>query len=151
MRFNDAVIGVLTILLSLIVIIHVQSYPAQPGGRPGPALFPIVLSVLLMIAGSVLIVDGRRSRAPLFQILPELDAKGAGNIMLFLAAIVFYIVVSETLGFLATSFVVMVSMMSVLKARLKLGVPVAAGTTVLIYLIFNKILLVPLPRGILAF
>ncbi|MDR2726420.1 MAG: tripartite tricarboxylate transporter TctB family protein [Deltaproteobacteria bacterium] len=151
MRFNDAVIGVAAIIVGLLIFIHVQSFPSQAGGRPGPALFPATLAALLMIAGVVLVVQGHRAGGPLCQIPPELNARGVGNIMMTLGAIVFYVLVSEYLGFLLASFVVMVGMMLMLKARARIAIPVAAGTTLCIYAIFHKMLMVPLPRGLLAF
>ena len=151
MRFNDAVIGIFTILLGVIILIHVQSFPMQEGGRPGPALFPSALSILMIICGLVLIPGGLKSKAPLAQRLPELNAKGITNILLLLAGIVFYVFASETIGFLLTSFLVMVALMYMLKARLKMAIPVAIITTVCIYGIFNKFLMVPLPRGLLSF
>ena len=151
MRFNDAVIGIFTILLGVIILIHVQSFPMQEGGRPGPALFPSALSILMIICGLVLIPGGLKSKAPLAQRLPELNAKGITNILLLLAGIVFYVFASETIGFLLTSFLVMLALMYMLKARLKMAIPVAIITTVCIYGIFNKFLMVPLPRGLLSF
>ena len=151
MRFNDAVIGIFAILLGVLILFHVQSFPVQEGGRPGPALFPTALSVLMIICGLVLVPGGLKSKAPLVQRLPELDARGITNILLLLAGIVFYILVSETIGFLLTSFIVMVALMFMLKARLKMAIPVAVITTVCIYGIFNKFLMVPLPRGLLSF
>ena len=153
MRVNDAVLGLLAILLGIVVFVHVQSFPTQGDGHPGPSLFPSVLSVLFMIAGAVLIAQGLRCRAdqPWCQKLPELDARGIGNILLTLLAIVFYILVSERLGFLLTSFCVMFGLMVMLKARPLLALPVAAAMTLFIYLVFNKGLLVPLPRGLISF
>ena len=151
MRFNDSVIGLFAIIVGIVVFIHVQSFPAQADGRAGPALFPTVLSILFVVAGAVLVRDGRRSAAPLWQLLPDLDAKGISNILLTLGAIVFYILVSDKLGFLLSSFIVMATMMLMLKARAVIAMPVAAGTTLCIYAMFNKLLLVPLPRGIFSF
>lgn len=151
MRFNDALIGILAIILGIIVFIHVRSFPVQADGHAGPGLFPSVLAVLLVIVGGLLIRQGLRSGSPLFERLPELDARGLGNIMLTLGSIVFYVLVSEKLGFLLSSFIVMVAMMLMLKAKPLTAAPVAAATTLFIYGIFNKFLLVPLPRGIFYF
>ena len=151
MRFNDVVIGIAAIIAGIVIFIHVQSFPSQAGGRPGPALFPAILAVLLVVIGAVLVAQGRRSGEPLCQIPSDLDARGVGNIILTLGSIVFYVLASEFLGFLLTSFIVMVAMMLMLKARAVIAMPVAASTTLCIYAIFNKMLMVPLPRGILAF
>ena len=149
MRFNDAVIGILVILIGIIIFVHVQSFPAQEGGRPGPALFPEVLAILMIISGAVLVHGGVKSKAPLAERLPDLDGRGVANILLMLAGIVFYIAVSERIGFLLTSFIVMVALMYILKASIKMAIPVAIVTTLCIYGIFNKMLMVPLPKGLI--
>ncbi len=112
MRVNDAIIGLIAIVIGLAVLIHVQSFPAQAGGRPGPALFPSGLSVLFIISGIVLILQERckSEHQPWFERLPELNVKGIGNILVTLLAVVFYIFVSETIGFLLTSFIVMIAL-----------------------------------------
>ncbi len=153
MRVNDAIIGLIVILVGIIVFVHVQSFPLQEGGKPGPALFPMVLAGLFVIAGISLIIQERRrgEHAPWFERLPGLNARGIGNILITLLAIVFYILVSESIGFLLTSFIIMVCLMVLLKAEIKYAIPVAAVMTVFIYLVFHKGLLVPLPRGYIYF
>lgn len=151
MRLNDKLIGILSMILGLAVIVRVQFYPRLADGQPGPGLFPEVIGGLFMIVGMVLFWQARRSTAPLVTRLPELTAKGAGNILFTAGAVIFYILVSQPLGFLLTSFIIMVAMMALLKAKLTISIPVAAGTTICIYLIFNKLLLVPLPRGFFYF
>jgi putative tricarboxylic transport membrane protein len=151
MRFNDALIGVAVILLGIIVIIHVRSYPDMGDGMPGPSLFPTLLGALLIIAGAVQIPAGIKSRAPLATRLPEFNIKGIGNISLTILSVVFYICASETLGFILTSFCVMLVMMLALKAKPRTSVLVAGGATICIYVIFSRMLLVPLPAGLFSF
>ena len=150
MRFNDAFIGIGMIIFGLAVVVHVQSYPSM-GNMPGPSLFPTVIGVLLMIAGAVQIPGGIKSRAPLVAILPELTARGILNIIAIILGVVFYIYVSETLGFLLTSFCVMFVLMLILNAKPLPSALVAVITVLCAYLIFNKMLLVPLPRGLFYF
>ncbi|MDR1731131.1 MAG: tripartite tricarboxylate transporter TctB family protein [Synergistaceae bacterium] len=151
MRFNDAVIGIAAIIFGLAVILHVRSYPSMGDGMPGPALFPTILGILLIVIGTLQIPRGIKSRAPFAALLPELTARGAGNILLTLAGVIFYIYASDSLGFLPTSFCVMFVLMLVLKGNFFLSAAVAAGATLCIYLIFVKMLMVPLPAGIFAF
>ena len=153
MRMNDAIIGVIAILVGIGVLVHVQTFPGQENGQPGPALFPSALAGLFIISGIVLIFQESRKKehSPLFERLPELNARGISNILVTLAGIAIYILISETVGFLLTSFGIMVSLMLMLKAKIRHAIPVAAFTTVMIYIIFNKGLMVPLPRGYLYF
>jgi len=150
MRFNDALIGIGMIIFGLVVVIHVQSFPRM-GDMPGPSLFPTVLGVLLMIAGAVQIPGGIKSRAPLVTILPELTARGIFNIAAIILGVFFYIYASEALGFLVTSFCIMFTMMLILKAKPLPSALVSAITVLCAYLIFNKMLMVPLPLGLFYF
>lgn len=151
MRFHDALIGCVIILLGVAVLWHAQSFPSMGDGRPGPGLFPTVLSSLFILSGIVLCIQARHSKAPLCARLPELDAKGLCNLALALASIVFFVLVSEHLGFLLTSFLCMSTLMLTLRAKVLTTVLTATGTTLFIYAVFHKLLMVPLPRGILYF
>jgi putative tricarboxylic transport membrane protein len=150
MRFNDALIGIGAIIFGLVVVIHAQSFPRM-GNMPGPSLFPTVLGVLLMIAGAVQIPSGIKSRAPLVTVLPEFTAGGVFKTAAFVLGVFFYIYAAETLGFLLTSFCIMFVLMLLLRAKPLPAALVSAGTTLAAYLIFNKMLLVPLPMGLLYF
>ncbi len=150
MRVNDAVIGILAILLGIIVFFHVQDYPTVDG-NVGPGLFPSALAILMCIAGACLIVRGIKSKAVLFAPVEGLTLHGFGNILITIGAILFYIFLSEVLGFIITSFCVMFGLMLVLKAKPVIAAPVALGMTLFIYTVFSKGLLVPLPRGFIYF
>jgi putative tricarboxylic transport membrane protein len=151
MRFNDAVIGIAAIAFGLIVVLHVQSYPGMGDGMPGPSLFPTVLGVLIMIAGAVQIPRGMKSRAPLVQCLPDFTSRGAANIAMTVFGVLFYVYASDSLGFLLTSFCIMFVLMLLLKGKFALSALVAAGATLCIYVVFNKMLMVPLPTGFFSF
>jgi putative tricarboxylic transport membrane protein len=151
MRFNDAAIGVAAIIFGLIVVVHVQSYPDMGDGMPGPSLFPTVLGILIMVAGAVQIPRGIKSRAPLAARLPAFTSRGTVNIAMAALGVLFYIYASDSLGFLLTSFCVMFVLMLVLKGKFVLSALVAAGATLCVYVIFGKMLLVPLPAGFFSF
>jgi putative tricarboxylic transport membrane protein len=70
------------------------------------------------------------------------------NILSVLAVILFYIFLSDTLGFLALSFILLFLMMKWLRATSLWGLVMAGGVTLGIYLLFAKVLLVPLPWGL---
>ncbi|MDR1741193.1 MAG: tripartite tricarboxylate transporter TctB family protein [Synergistaceae bacterium] len=151
MRFNDAVIGAAVVVFGLAVIFHVRTYPDMGGRMMGPALFPTVLALLMIVAGLVQIRAGIKSKEPPVRRLPEFTLSGAVKFLLAAGCVVFYIYASDYLGFLITSFAVMFVLMLALRARPLLAVLVAAGATVCVYLVFNKMLLVPLPIGLFSF
>ena len=62
MRANDALSGLVLILLSLAMIALTLSFPAFPGQKYGPALFPRILGTGLIVCGAILIWNGINSR-----------------------------------------------------------------------------------------
>ena len=45
MKINDAIWGALLLLLSVAILIHIQSFPNIPGQKVGPSLFPGFIAV----------------------------------------------------------------------------------------------------------
>ncbi|MDR1377342.1 MAG: tripartite tricarboxylate transporter TctB family protein, partial [Synergistaceae bacterium] len=144
-------IGVAAVIFGLIVVVHVQSYPDMGDGMPGPSLFPTVLGVLIMLAGAVQIPRGMKSGAPFVKCLPDFTARGIVNIAITVLGVLFYVYASDFLGFILTSFCVMFVLMLALKGKPVVSALAAAGATLCIYVIFNKMLLVPLPAGLFSF
>ena len=150
MRFNDALIGIAVIILGLTVVTHSQTFP-RLGNMPGPSLFPTIIGSLLMLIGAEQVFSGIKSRAPLVTFLPGFNVKGISNVLTAIIGVIFYIYAADKLGFLLTSFCIMFVMMILMKGKLLPSILSAAGATLCAYLIFNKMLSVPLPRGIFYF
>lgn len=129
-------------------MVHIQSFPKLENGYPGPALFPGVLALLFFISGILLVYQGIRKKERLLRFsLEGVDLRGWCNIALVLGVIAAYIFLSERIGFLLFSFISLVALMQWLKVSLLKSIMMAAGATSLIYLLFGKMLLVPLPWG----
>ena len=149
MRVSNTAIGAGTIAFGIWVILYARNFPKLEKGYPGPSLFPIVLAVLFIFAGIVLIFQGIREREKPFKFdISELSRVHLVNIALILAAILFYIFISDFLGFQFTSVVILVAMMKRLRVSFIWSVVMACGITFFIYVLFEKILLVPLPWGL---
>ena len=152
MRCNDAVFGLVLIGFALVAALFTRSFPEMPGQNYGPALFPQILCGGFAICGLVLIRAGirhRRSR-PLVELDPwARSARGLGSLALAVGGLVFYILVSEPLGFIPTAFVVVAALMMRLRGRPVSSLAIAALVTVAVYEIFADLLLVPLPLGVL--
>ncbi|MFO7856766.1 MAG: tripartite tricarboxylate transporter TctB family protein [Paracoccaceae bacterium] len=149
MKLNDALIGAALIVFSLIAGLEARSFPQVPGQNYGAALFPLIISVGLGVTGSILVVSGlRRWRAA-----PLVDLGGAPgrfvNVGLVIAALVFYVLASETLGFIPTAFVIVAGLLLRLRGRPLSSIVIAAGTVLAVHQAFNEWLLVPLPWGVL--
>ncbi|MGD1973516.1 MAG: tripartite tricarboxylate transporter TctB family protein [Desulfobacterales bacterium] len=149
MRVSNTAIGLFLILFAAVVLWHVQSFPSLDNGYPGPALFPSVLAVLFIFCGIGLIIQGIRQREKLLKLdTGTLTLPGLLNILFVLGTIVCYIFLAQYVGFLIFSFLVLLILMKWLKVRPLASILMSGGVTLVIYLLFAKILLVPLPWGL---
>jgi putative tricarboxylic transport membrane protein len=152
MRFNDAVFGVLLIVFAIAEIAYTRTFPTLHGQAYGPDLFPILIGVGFLITGAVLTVQGLAQRAgtPLVEVGDwAADRRNVVNFALVLLALLFYILASDWLGFIPTSFIIMVVLLSSFGCRLATSLVVAVLTTLGIQALFARVLLVPLPWGLL--
>lgn len=149
MRVSNTAIGLVVVVFAIGVILYSQDFPKLEEGYPGPALFPIILAVLFILCGVILIVQGIRNGEGIWKFdLGGISFSGAFNIVLTIGAILFYIFFSEFLGFHITSFLLLFILMKKLNVSTKWSLIMSAGATFLIYALFAKMLLVPLPWGL---
>jgi putative tricarboxylic transport membrane protein len=149
MRVSNTAIGLFLILFAAVVLWHVQSFPSLDNGYPGPALFPSVLAVLFIFCGIGLIIQGVRQREKLLKFdTGTLNLSGLLNILFVLGMIVCYIFLAQYIGFLIFSFLVLLILMKWLKVKTLASLLMSGGVTLVIYLLFAKVLLVPLPWGL---
>jgi putative tricarboxylic transport membrane protein len=152
MRFNDAILGLVLIGFALLVAQVTRGFPSMPGQDYGSALFPRILCTGFAICGLILVWSGVRNRAtqPLFD-RDEWARSPAGPITLalVLGGMLFYILLSETLGFIPTAFLMVSVILIRLRGRWPSSLALAAAITMTVHQIFYGLLLVPLPWGML--
>lgn len=163
MRFNDAVIGAGLLVFSVLLMMHVslgwswlvdtdfQGFPRAVPGRPGPALFPFTLGILFGICGTILLIRGLKTETIWLEFgnwTKDRIAvlRGLGII----SAILVYIFLDETIGFLPLALLIMFLLMKQLGVKTLTAALTSVATSVLIHSFFVKFLLVPLPWGLLA-
>lgn len=171
MKINDALSGLLVALCAIAIWIAADRLPAM-GQDIGPNVFPqalaggfMICAVLLMVRGlrglrrtsaahdstfSAVGGDNQDQDAHWFTI-PEWvsDRHAVFAFLLIPASLLFYIWVSEPLGFLPTAFILLLALFLTFRTRLAMALPVALVSALGIHYIFYKLLKVPLPWGIL--
>ncbi|WP_028921389.1 tripartite tricarboxylate transporter TctB family protein [Pseudonocardia acaciae] len=148
----DLVAGLLAAALGAGVLVMVQGFPELPAGQPGPALFPGIVGALLVLFG--LVLTGRSAltfrRAASESPAVVSSPRGRLNALAVLGAVAGYLALAETLGFVLT----MAPLLFLLMWRLGTRPLVAAGASVLttgvIWVLFQHVLLVPLPIGLVG-
>ena len=149
MRVSNTAIGLMLIIFASAVLVHVQSFPKLDHGYPGPALFPEVLDVLFILCGIGLIIQGIRKREKVLKFdLGTITPAGWINIAFVLGTVICYILLAEYLGFLIFSLVILMILMKWLKVKILPNLAMSITVTLAIYLLFAKVLLVPLPWGL---
>ena len=62
MKLNDGVWGALAMLLGAALLFRIRDFPTIPGQDYGPALFPGVIAVGLLLCGVGLVMKGVAAR-----------------------------------------------------------------------------------------
>ncbi|MFK7751096.1 MAG: tripartite tricarboxylate transporter TctB family protein [Sedimentitalea sp.] len=152
MRFNNVVPGALLILFALAEIAYAMSFPRLHGQNYGPDLFPTLIGIGLMVCGIILIFQGlpQRATVPMVTIGDWAQDKGnVINVIALLGSVLFYVLASKALGFIPTSLLILTLLLIRFGSGWITSIVVAVVTTFVIHTLFAKLLLVPLPWGIL--
>ena len=153
MRFNDAVFGVILLVFSTAITVIAQTtFPELPGQNYGPAFFPTVIGCVLFGCGVILL--GRGIAHWKAQPLVEFGEwarmpRHVVNFFLIFAALLVFILFTDSVGFIPISFLIFVVLLSRFGCRLWTSVVIGILATLFIHTAFYKFLLVPLPWGIL--
>ncbi|MBR3189809.1 tripartite tricarboxylate transporter TctB family protein [Bosea sp. (in: a-proteobacteria)] len=153
MRFNDAAVGFVFILIAAAMIAMTFSFPAFPGQQYGPSLFPRIIGAGIIGCSALLIVRGFREHAAGGRWLQREDWTGVprrvASFALMLGAMAFYVVASEPLGFIPCAFLIQLVLFLWFGVRPVTAVVVAVVVTGLVHWFFSSLMRVPLPRGVL--
>ena len=154
MRVHDGHIGAALLVLSLLVLWHVQGFPDMPGQAHGPALFPGLAAFGLAISSALLIGQHvrqtRRAKAAA-RSAPEAVAPAPRlAVAVTVVGLFAYWLLVDRIGFLVAASALLVALMSAYRVRLALAVPISLAAALLVHTAFFKLLKVPLPWGLLA-
>jgi putative tricarboxylic transport membrane protein len=152
MKLSDAVFGVVIISVSLVMLISARHFPQIPMQAFGPALFPMVVGWGLLGCGILLVIRGlqHHKTIPLLSLAAwTRSPRHVVSFCLVLACLVFYIAAVDKLGFLLTAFIALSVLMAWLRRKVFSSLAIAFLVTVAIHQLFYKMLMVPLPWGLL--
>lgn len=156
MHLSDRVTGGFLVLLGALAFWGGSLLPAVPGQDVGPAAFPMVIGGGLMACGVLIALGiGRGFEAP--DAAPAEHPRGLAAalgrgawVAAFLppALLIFYVLVSEFLGFLPTAAVMVLAGVLALGGSARLAIGMAVTAPLAVHLVFFKLLRVPLPDGL---
>jgi len=151
MRANDALSGLILIALAGTMIAYTATFPAFPGQRYGPALFPRLLGAGLILCGALLVwrgLDRRRQGQPWLALAPwTREPRRALAFALVVGGVLAYILLAETVGFIPLAAILLLALFLAFGVPPLRAVAVASAATILIHWFFASLMRVPLPRG----
>jgi len=150
MRLSDTLLGAILLGFAGWVWWLTTFFPAFPGQDYGPNLFPRILAAGIAICAALLVLRGLRARGRVLTLDDwTRDPARLFSFLLIPGAALFYILISDRLGFIPTAFVILLVLFLWFRTRMLVALPVAAGMTLLVHWFFAGLMRVPLPRGVL--
>jgi putative tricarboxylic transport membrane protein len=152
-RVNDAVSGAALVLFALAMIWYTRTFPAMPGQHYGPALFPVLIGIGLLLTGAILIVSGlaRLRTEPLFSGGAWLrSGPHLINFVAIVGGLLLYILGSDRLGFIPTALLLLFGWLVLFRGGRPISsLVIALAVPLAVDYLFSELLLVPLPLGVL--
>ena len=150
MKVADIYGGLIGILIGLYALWEGSRMPTDVVMKIGPSFFPNILAGLLIIFSVTLIINALKGQSKGALEPLKLANKGVQRGLITLFATIIFCVVLEPLGFILTSIIFLMFMMWMLGKRkplLILSIPPLI--TFSIWLVFEKVLHLSMPMGVL--
>lgn len=152
MKIGDLFFGIFFLIVALFVSVYsLATFPVIHGARFGPDFFPCIVSVLMAMCGMVLLVRGVRNRNWEFNV--DAWRRNRRNIVagvIMICGIFLYIFFLDSLGFVTLAVANTAILMMVFGNRLVPSLIVSTAVTATAFLVFTRLLYVPLPVGVLG-
>ena len=147
MKMNDILNGILTATAGIAIFVKARTFPAIPGQRFGASFFPSVVGGTLVFAGLALAISSvlRKQTKPWLTVLSGMrSARGIVSFALIFASGLFYIFVSQYIGFIVTIFIIMFGLQLWFGGKWRSSLLAALGCSLGFYVVFAVVLRVPL-------
>lgn len=153
MKVNDAISGIFFILFGILLFFLTRDFPIMPGQNYGADLFPRLIGFFMGAGGVALIFRGVRTRngAPWVTVMDWVSStRHVLSFFLVIGVLIFYILISDLLGFIPTAFICLMVLLVWLRglAHLRSSVIISIFSVIIIQQFFGEFLRVPLPWGI---
>ena len=151
MKVADIFGGALGVLIGLFAIWEGTKMPADVVMKIGPSFFPNILGGLLILFSTILMINALRGKSK-GKVEPyRLSDKGTQRGLITLAAGIVFCLVLDPLGFIPCSIIFLTFIMLVMGKRSALPILVAPSLiTLAVWLVFEKVLSLSMPAGVLA-
>lgn len=152
MKVHDVVVGGVVLGLGVFVAATGHSLTPPRHLAYGPGFFPMLIGIGLTAVGALILVRAVWALRGATLVTPPdwiRSGRAALRFLIIPAAIVFYMLAVDPLGFLATATILLAAIFAANGVSVRRGAPLAFALAVVINLVFASFLHVPLSWGAL--
>lgn len=147
-RSADIASGAFLALLGVVVFAASTTIDEGAGGQLHPRTFPMILGATLALGGGALAVRAASSRSGSDKAVPWPDRNGARLLFIAAAGLCGYVLLSQLLGFLVSSFLFVPWFIRTFgRYGHFLAWSCAVGVVLFLYVVFIRLLQLSLPTG----
>ena len=147
MRLHDKLLGLLCVALGVLLCALTLNFPAMPGQKVGPSLFPRLIGIGLVLCGLVIAWQGRHRPGPWAVVSDSLRGRGGAGFAVMLGVVLLYLLAAERVGFLPAATVVVALLAQWMGVRAWRAWALGAASALVLQWFFASLMRVPLPRG----
>jgi putative tricarboxylic transport membrane protein len=147
MKTSDIGSSIFFVAMGVFLAWHSVKLSVGSPRVPGPGFFPLCLSLLLIFIAAIIFFQGLKKKSD----PPEIGLRRS-RVAIVLGAIILYAFVMESVGYLISTFLLILLLLRIMvKKAWWYGLGVAGAVTLVSYLLFRVWLQVLLPSGLLGF
>jgi hypothetical protein len=147
---DETIGGVVLLLFGLVTVILSLKMPIGTFRMAGTGLFPLCLGILLTVLSGIFILRIllQAKEVQVKRTSPVKPLKSPIKLVLFLGTILLVILFFNQLGYLLSSFILILALVRILGVKnWRFSLPLSLITAIACYLLFVQWLKIPLPKG----
>lgn len=152
MKKADLITGVVLLVLAGYVIYEAWLMPPSGTFGPGSGFFPFWLGIILAGLSLILVVGAAVRPKDSTDVSPFPARQALFAVAKVLGGLILFTLLMETMGFIVNTFIFVVYLMKVVqRERWWMVLLIAVATTACLYIVFQVLLGITLPRNMFGF
>jgi putative tricarboxylic transport membrane protein len=149
---RDGIAGLVLLAISLVLLVKSFQLPSLPIVPVGPGFYPSIVLSFMAAASALLVLQDLMKRAPVVAGADDAPRRNYRVVVIAFAIVGLYVLLLPLLGFRVATMLFVGSLQAALgrprtPRQWTVLAAIALGTTMVSYFVFERYLLVLLPRG----
>ena len=149
---RDGIAGLVLLAISLVLLVKSFQLPSLPIVPVGPGFYPAIVLSFMAAASALLVLQDLMKRAPVVASAGDAPRRNSLLVVIAFAIVVAYVALLPLVGFRGATMLFVGALQAALgrprtARQWAVLAAIALGTAAVSYLVFERYLLVLLPRG----